>query len=256
MFFFLSKLLAFLLKPLVWILAILIYAIWTKKPKRKQKSLWIAVSFFFFFSNVFIANQVLHWWEKDGLATNQIQEGAYDIAILLGGYGNAYGLPQDGRFVFAGSANRFTQTLELYRTGRVKRILLTGGKSDIRQRNNSEAVAAQAFLLRLGVPESDIIVETNARNTRENALFTKALLDDMEHGKCLLVTSAFHIPRASACFDAVGLDYTPYAVDYMKGRSTYKVSRFLVPDPAAFQIWGLLLKEWIGLIAYKLVNYA
>ncbi|MEM0992995.1 MAG: YdcF family protein [Bacteroidota bacterium] len=255
MFFILSKILSFLIKPMVWILLTLVYALWVKQPKRKQKSLWTALGFFFFFSNSFVANQALQWWEQEGLMMNQIPQGAYDVAILLGGYGNPYGLPQDGRFVFGGSANRLTQTLELYKTGKVKRILLTGGKSDLLQKNASEAITAREFLLRLGVPDQAILVEPDARNTRENALFSKALLDRIAHDDCLLITSAFHMPRASACFDAVGLECTPYAVDYMAGKTIYNFNHFLFPSPSAFKTWNILFKEWVGLLAYKFANY-
>ncbi|MEN0046977.1 MAG: YdcF family protein [Bacteroidota bacterium] len=254
MFFLFSKILNFLINPLVWILAAMIYALWTKKASRRKKGLWIATGLFLFFSNEFLSNQLLHWWEKDTITADQIQQGEYDVAIILGGYGDAYAIPDD-RFNFAKSANRFTQTYELYRAGKIKRILLTGGKSDIWQSNESESILARDLLLRLGVPDSTIILEPNARNTRENALFTKEILDSIKYENCLLVTSAFHMKRAKACYDKVSLTYTPYAVDYRARRSPKSLKYYLVPDGSSFGVWQMLIKEWMGYVVYRFAGY-
>ncbi|MEM8527368.1 MAG: YdcF family protein [Bacteroidota bacterium] len=255
MFFLFSKLLNFLINPLVWILAAMVYALWTKKERRRKKSLWLALGLFLFFSNEFLSNQLLHWWEKETITADQIQTNEYDIAILLGGYGDPYTIPNHDRFNFAPSANRFTQTYELYRTGKIKRILLTGGKSDIWQENQSESILAQNLLLRLGVPDSAILLEPDARNTRENALFTQDLLDKIEHGDNLLITSAFHMKRAKACYDKVGISYTPYAVDHRSKRSPKSLKYYLVPDSGSFSTWKMIIKEWIGFVVYRIAGY-
>ncbi|MEL6718652.1 MAG: YdcF family protein [Bacteroidota bacterium] len=255
MFFLFSKILNFLINPLVWILAAMLYALWTKKADRKKKSLWLALGLFLFFSNDFLSNQLLHWWEKDSITAGQIQSGAYDVAILLGGYGDAYIVPDHDRFNFGKAANRFTQTYELYQAGKVKRILLTGGKSDIWQANQSESILAKDLLLRLGVPDSAILLEPNARNTRENASFTKELLSQIDHQDCLLITSAFHMKRAKACYDKVNIEYTPYAVDYRSKRSPKSLKYYLVPNSNAFGIWQMLIKEWVGYVVYRLAGY-
>lgn len=255
MFFLFSKILNFLINPLVWILAAIVYALWTKKADRRKKGLWFALGLFLFFSNEFLSNQFLHWWEKDTITADQIQQNEYDIAILLGGYGNAYAIPDHDRFNFSKGANRFTQTYELYRTGKIKRILLTGGKSDIWQTNQSESILAQDLLLRLGVPDSAIILEPNARNTRENALLTKEVLDKIDYQNCLLVTSAFHMKRAKACYDKVNISYTPYAVDYRAIRSPQSLKYYLVPHSESFGVWQMMVKEWVGFVVYRFAGY-
>lgn len=255
MFFLLSKLLNFLLNPLIWVFTALFFGLRSKKPSRKRYSFFLATILLFIFSNEFFFNTVINWWEVETIQANEMQKGDYDIAILLGGYGDANGIPAHDRFVFGTSANRFTQTLELYRTGKIKRILLTGGKSDIKQKNRLEAIAARELLLRLGIPDSVILLETNARNTRENALFSKQILDSLKYENCLLVTSAFHMKRAKACFDKVGISYTPYAADYKSKNPKYNFGYFLKPNPNILGDWEILLKEWVGLVAYKIVGY-
>lgn len=252
MFFLLSKLLLFLLNPLVWLSACLIYAVWTKKSKRRYRSLISATAILLIFSNQFLCNQVFKWWETPPTTIKE----TYEVAILLGGYYNNGGLPEDGRFTFGDAANRFTQTFELYQDGKVERILLTGGRSDLLERNELEAPKASQLLQKFGVPDSVIIVEPNARNTYENAIFTKQLLDSLGYQKCLLVTSAFHMRRARACFDKADVNYTIYPTGYHQIQSPSKLSYYLQPNASTLSDWSLLLKEWVGYISYKMMDYA
>lgn len=97
----------------------------------------------------------------------------YDTGILLGGYINFNALAPAGVSTFNQAGNRLTGTLMLYRTGRIRRILLSGGRliGDVRP----EADAVREFLLQCGVPDSAILVENRSRNTRENALYSRAI---------------------------------------------------------------------------------
>ncbi|NJN34334.1 MAG: YdcF family protein [Saprospiraceae bacterium] len=80
----------------------------------------------------------------------------------------------------------------------------------------SEAAMTLPFLKTLGMPDSDIVLETKSRNTRENAILTKVILDKMGFGqaRCLLITSAFHVPRASAIFKKVGIRFSVFPAHF------------------------------------------
>jgi uncharacterized SAM-binding protein YcdF (DUF218 family) len=255
MFFVLSKLLAFLLNPFNWILGCLVIALWTKNVKRKQRFLGLSLFLFLFFTNGFLCNQVFKVWENEIVEPTFVADSSYQVAVLLGGYLDNKGMPDDGRFIFGDGANRFTQTFDLYQQGHIERILLTGGRSDILKRNAAEAPRAKQLLQQWGVPDSVIIVEGEARNTYENALFTKQYLDSLGYDHCLLVTSAFHMPRATACFNKAEVEYDTYFVDYQYIKVPPKFKHFVLPDTGAPGMWQLLLKEWVGLVAYKIAGY-
>ncbi|MEM1328223.1 MAG: YdcF family protein [Bacteroidota bacterium] len=255
MFFVLSKLLTFFLNPLNWILLCLGYAFWTKRPKQKQRFLGISLLLFLVFTNEFLSNQVVSLWENQTAETTISSDSTYEVAVLLGGYHNSDGKPDDGRFVFGDAANRFTQTLELYQAGRIERILLTGGRSDVLERNEAEAPRASQLLQLLGVPDSAIIVEAQARNTHENAMHTKVYLDSLGYDHCLLITSAFHLHRARGCFDKVQISYDAYPVDFRQIETPLTFNHFLFPNTHVPGAWRMLFKEWIGLLAYKIMGY-
>ena len=71
-----------------------------------------------------------------------------------------------------------------------------------------EGKYAEQFLLNLGIPAADILIESESNNTRENAVFTQKLLTQkMPAAKCLLITSAFHMRRSIGCFNKVGMQF-------------------------------------------------
>jgi uncharacterized SAM-binding protein YcdF (DUF218 family) len=123
---------------------------------------------------------------------------------------------------------------------------------------SSEAELLKRFLIMTGMPETDILIEEKSVNTRENALFTKEFLEkngiatDQEF---VLITSAFHMPRSKKCFDKVGLKTIPFPVDYYSHDIKYDLPSILYPGPGAISNWQLLVKEWIGLVVYRLVGY-
>lgn len=255
MFFVLSKIFAFFIKPIVWIMALLVFSLWTKNQQRRRRAIVWALLLLVFFSNRWISNQVFRCWEPETLTADRI-EAPYDIGIVLGGYSNSFIEPQHDRHNFSERANRLTNALELYFSGKVKKLMLTGGSGRLIQDGPSESEMMVAFLHRLGIPESDYIIEPDSRNTWENALFSRNIVQTRYPGaSCLLITSAWHMPRSQACFQKAGLEVTPFAVDYISERKRLDFDLIFVPDKLGLYKWELLIKEWIGCAAYRMQGY-
>lgn len=255
MFFILSKILAVFLRPMVWIAISLLLALFAKGQRWRRRSLITAVGLFFFFTNPFLLNQVMRWWEPETLTADQIVE-PYDIGILLGGYSNSQIVPNHDRHNFSNRANRFINAFELYQSGKIKKILLSGGSGHLTEDRPLEAKEMQLFLLRLGIPDSSIIIESESRNTHENARYTAQIIQDSFPGtSCLLLTSAWHMPRAAACFEKAGLEVTPFAVDYFSETIRFSPDALFFPYRHSFARWEYLIKEWVGLMMYRLKGY-
>jgi len=259
----LSKLLSFLINPLVWIIFCLLLARFLKKERWKKRSLTIGILLLLFFSNEYISNLAMYVWEERTITVQDIQQDIqepYDIGILLGGYSKITKqiLDDNHLFLLNSSASRLTQTIELYKLGKIKKLLLSGSSGDIFQKGVAEAENAKRYLIKLGVPETDIIIESKSRNTYENALFTKEALQKEileKDAQLLLITSAFHIYRAEKCFKKVGLNTTPFSVDFHAPQPLVFQLSDLVPSPLAIQNWQLLIKEWVGLVVYRMKGY-
>ncbi|MEQ8704706.1 MAG: YdcF family protein [Phaeodactylibacter sp.] len=255
MFFILSKLLVFLLKPITWVAGLLFMSWFSAHPGRKRKYVMFALVVLLLFSNGFIFNMVISAWEPQTLTADQI-ESPYAVGILLGGYSNLNIRPVHDRHNLNERANRFINAFELYKKGKIRKLLLTGGQGSLTKRNPAEASEVVHFLETLGVPRRDILVEDQSRNTYENAAFSKALIEEQGiDGPFLLLTSAWHMPRSAACFEKAGLEVTPFAVDYLTEEWSPSPEQLILPNARTFYLWELLLKEWVGILAYRLKGY-
>ncbi len=253
MLFYLSKIVFIFLKPITWIVFLSLLSLITKRKKLRKWATLGSISLIIFFSNPAILNLVLSIYEGQATPFHQL-DNDYDFVILLGGFSNldkedgtAYSMNERG--------NRLLTTMELYKQGNAAKILMTGGSGDIWQDKASEALVVQDFLLRMDMDSSDILVESKSRNTYENAKFTKELLNELQQGnaKCLLVTSAFHMPRAKRLFIKQGIDITPYPTDFMN-RPLNRPDHIFLPSGKTLWLWDLIIKEWVGIISYRIAG--
>ncbi len=255
MFFIFSKLLYFIIQPINWLVGCLLLCVFTKNEKRRRKSLYLSLFLAVFFTNHFIFNLFMNWWELDTQLITEIEQ-PYEVGVLLGGFSNFYQRPNADRHNFSERGNRFFQTLELYKSGKIKKILVTGGSGNILDKVNNEAVAIKDFMLRIGIPENDIIIEPKARNTYENGLYTKEIINTQyKNASLLLITSAWHMRRSKAVFDKAGLKYTPFSVDHIGETVRWHPQSTLIPDRRGFYRWEVVIKEIVGYIFYKLKGY-
>ena len=251
MFFILSKILSFLTTPGFWVFILLVLALW--KPHKRKKFLWWAFGVFYFFSNGMIINMCLRWWDwqKETLPPQT------EIAVVLGGY-SSFNF-ETNQVEFNGSADRVMIPLQWYFNGNIKKIFLSGGSGELLKQTYSPQLKVAELLVRSGVKASDIIVEPKSRNTRENALFVANYVDslNLDKSKMVLVTSAMHMRRSMGCFEKVGLNLSPYPVDYNSTSIWDKASfsSIFIPDMSALAGWNSLTHEWIGYISYKLMGY-
>jgi uncharacterized SAM-binding protein YcdF (DUF218 family) len=256
LFFVLSKLLAFLIKPLNVVILTGLAGFLTKNPRKRQRlALW-SLLLLIVFTNRGLVSWCAGRWETgqvnpDGIAV------PYDIGILLGGYYDFDTRTPPGVVSFSISGNRFDNTLLLYKQGKIKKILLSGGAGRLVGTVEAETPVVRRYLNRIGVPDSVLILEDRSRNTRENALYSKMLIDSLYPGgtRCLLISSAWHLRRAGACFQKAGLPCDLFGADYFTEQSNDNPFRWIEPDWETLMKWNALIKEWIGYAAYWAKGY-
>ncbi|TPE44469.1 YdcF family protein [Pontibacter mangrovi] len=253
MFFILSKTLDFLLLPIVWVLLLLFLAVFLKSAIWRRRCLLGALAMLLLLSNPFLANLAWRAWEARPVPVREV--GTYDVAVLLTGV-TEYHPEATDRVHTKKGADRFLHTLQLYRLGKVNKILITGGKGFLMDEMVPEAEQLKRIMLQAGVPEEDLIVETGAVNTRENALNTaKILQQHPEWQKVLLVTSAFHMRRAAGCFTKAGVTFDSYPTDFYSSAPIYTPDYMIIPNAVAFEGWQHLVHEIAGYVVYKVLGY-
>jgi uncharacterized SAM-binding protein YcdF (DUF218 family) len=249
-FFALSKLLLFLTKPLTWALVCLLIGLFTKNALRKKRFFLGAVLLLFFFGNAVLFNEVMLRWE--GNRSPLPAPKTPGVAVVLGGYASWDPARQRGQLTEAG--DRIFGAIRLYHSGLVRKVLITGGAGDLFQKQRSEATYVRQMLIETGIPDSAILAEAASRNTHENAVFTRRLCDSLKvSGPFYLLTSAAHMPRSLGCFRKAGIEVQALPQHYVsKAGRGYNFQDYLLPSAYVLNQWEPLLKEWVGVLAYRL----
>ncbi|AWB33461.1 YdcF family protein [Orrella marina] len=170
--------------------------------------------------------------------------------LLLGGAGQSF--PSSiastfGHADFGDAVDRILYAAQLYREGVAPRIIITGGNWRLEDTDRpSEASSTRELLIHLGVPAEDILVEERSRTTRENFLYTDALLKQHGiNGPLALVTSASHMPRAIRNAQTLRIDAEGFPTDWRSHGLMLHALPWL-PSASALSQSEVALKEWLA----------
>ncbi len=148
------------------------------------------------------------------------------------------------------AAERMTAVAKLAREHPYAKIVFTGGNGRLFG-GASEAAFALRLFESFGIARHRIVLEDNARNTVENAILTKALVDPKPHQRWLLVTSAHHMPRSIGIFRKAGFPVEAHPVDF-RTRGTDDLIDTFGSIAAGLARTDTATREWVGLLAYWL----
>jgi uncharacterized SAM-binding protein YcdF (DUF218 family) len=153
------------------------------------------------------------------------------------------------------TAERLVEAAILARRFPDARIAFSGGDAGVLYSTGNEAEGAESLLTALGVPRDRLILEAKSRDTYENAVFLKEELTrqgELGPGKrWVLVTSAYHMPRAIGAFRAAGFDVEAWPVDY-RTRGPADLTRPFDKVSEGLRRVDVAAREWAGLLAYWL----
>ena len=173
-----------------------------------------------------------------------------DLIVVLGG--SAFG--HDPRWPYpnlGGNIDRYWYAARLYYAGRARTVLLSGARDRRRPPGPTEAQLGWMFLIDLGVPADNQILDNISKTTQEHVKHVARVLDANEMDTFLLVTSAIHMRRAEAVFRAGGLEPVPVATDF-KRRSDAKLTPWhCIPNVHSLSGSTAALHEYFGYWFYR-----
>lgn len=192
-------------------------------------------------------------WETELVTDAELDE--YQAGVLLGGF-SSYDEDHD-RITFRFTADRFMQAHRLLETGKVDRLVVSGGSGYVTRPDLKEGLFVAEYLDEINVPKRKILLDAESRNTHENALNTAALLKEngLEGETVVLVTSAFHMPRAKACFEKAGIEVVPFPTDPIASERLWYPDYLLLPSASVLAHWNVLIHEWVGYVSYWFMGY-
>ena len=263
MFIFLSKLLPLFVYPLGLACVLLLISLLISYNRKASSILvLLALVILWLSSTTGFSNLLARSLELKYLAPVEIPSA--EVMVVLGGGTEPASSPRSGVEI-NGAGDRVLYAAELYKEGKAAQILLSGG--DIEWQDTGSTTPAEdmaSILIQLGVPESALRLETESKNTYENAVYAKEILDEQGITQILLITSALHMPRAVAIFENQGFEVTPVPVDFsvteneaaMKASDGF-VSKFMdiLPSAGNLSQTTSALKEYLGYAIYKLQGW-
>ncbi len=256
--FIAAKLLAFATQPLAWVALLILGALLSTRSRRPTRSIRLSAA-------ALTLLLILGWEPLPNLLLRQLENQypphtptenwqAYAGVIVLGGaLEPSYTWTAPRQSALNEAADRMTEVLPLLRQQPHLRVLFTGGEGDLFANGLSEADRAKIFFDGQGISSAQVTYESASHTTYENALLSKQLagVDPTRHW--LLLTSASHMPRAMATFQAAGWNVTAYPVDFRSGTHTPWTQYTM---DVGVKKWRTALHELLGLLAYRLAGRA
>jgi uncharacterized SAM-binding protein YcdF (DUF218 family) len=260
MFLFLSKLLPLLLYPIGLTLVLLVIAgiILKRRPRSAQRLILLAGLILWVSSSDLASSALVKSLERQNLPAAIPNAAAI---VVLGGATHSQMPPRSGVEVNE-AGDRVLYAAQLYRQGKAPKVILTGGRIAWHDGGRSESADMAQLLEPMGVPQSAILEDPDALNTRENAVNVQKILQQQGIQDFLLITSAIHMPRSLMIFRKLGMTPTPAPTDFLKtdvdlGRSTAEGKLLsLLPDAGNLEHTTQALKEYLGMLIYRLKGWA
>lgn len=260
MFVYLSKLLPLLIYPLG--LACLLLGGALVLRRRRSWSLYLVAAAFLLLwlcGNRLVSMSLVRSLEWQYLPPAELPRA--EVIVVLGGGTRSQVYPRPIHEI-GEAGDRLLYAAYLYHQGVAPHLLLSGGVVAVDgPALQPEAEAMATLLTLLNVPHDALWLEPRSRNTHENAVETRKLLEPRGINRIVLVTSAMHMPRAVAIFEKQGFEVVPAPTDFLVTQADWNY--YLTPSPAV-QVFNLLatpealdntsraLKEYVGILVYRL----
>jgi uncharacterized SAM-binding protein YcdF (DUF218 family) len=248
--FVFSKLLSAITQPLFWL------AVWwcvalvllSRFRRFAASMLWVGLVVLGLLGFNALPEALLRSLESRFNVPNVTQGEQYTGVIVLGGATGSPGIYKAHAQVPLGdAAERMTAPIALMRKFSNFELIFSGGEGRLVPTGTTEAELAKAFFAEQGVDMKRVTLESESRTTRENANRVAALLGERCKQPWLLVTSAWHLPRSMAEFQAVGCNVTAYPVDFRTGEETSWTEYSIA---SSLMAWQTALHEYLGMFVH------
>jgi uncharacterized SAM-binding protein YcdF (DUF218 family) len=214
------------------------------------------LAIFYLTGHSVLINELCLLWEPAPIVVSDSTQlmPASKVCVILGGY-SGFDHTRN-RVGFTEASERLFYPLQNILNHRIDTVILTGGSASIVMKKYYESNHIAKYLKGYGVNGNRIFIDAKSRNTYENAVETKKILDALKITEpVLLVTSAFHMRRSMGCYEKAGVKYIAYPVHYL-GNATrdYNLEAWLIPSTGAMEKFQTLLREVVGMISYKITG--
>lgn len=217
--------------------------------KRKPLLIWLGLILFYLFATPVVSDTIFSFVEKGQTRKDLKNLPNADAIVVLGGMFN-YVKTENGGMNEWGDPDRFFGGIELFKAGKAPDIIFTGAKMPWAEKDQeTEGESLKNYAIDMGVPDSVIKISGLVTTTEDESKEVKKLLPASKN--IILVTSAFHMPRAKSLFERQGFNVIAYPVDSKVSLERRNVLDYL-PNAESFRNSETGIRELIGRLFYRL----
>ena len=242
---YLHKILPLIVSPLFLIIFLIISGTIIKSKKITLFGVVILI----FCSLPIISNKLIHYLEKDYTLQDASTINNADAIVVLSGMLKTIKVDDKLKYEFGDGVDRILSGIDLFKNNKASLLILTKGQVPW-SLGIPEGEYLKEFAIKFGVPKKSILLTDNVQNTDQEAKSVKKLLNS-NNAKVILVTSAFHMPRAKKVFEASNIKVIPFAVDFINSHQKLTFMSF-IPSADALKGTSLFVREMIGRLYYNL----
>ena len=244
-----NKILPLIFSPLFFVLGLIIIGLIIDS----KKTSFAGAIILFIFSMPIVSNRLINYLEFNYELKQPSEIESADLIVVLSGMIIRIKTKRGTDFELDPAADRIFAGIDLFKLNKAPYLILTRGKLPWSS-GLSEGEYLKKIAIKYGVPEKKIHLTEIAMNTEQEAKSIRKLISKNKtknNTKIILVTSAFHMPRAQKVFKAAGLDVVPYAVDFRNRHTKISLMSF-IPSAHSFEGTSLFFREMIGRTYYNL----
>ena len=241
---YLHKILPSIFSPLMLVIGLIVLGI----IFNLRKFSLIGIIILILSSLPIISNKFIAYLEKDYQPIEIAEIENVDAIVVLSGMIRVIGDEENLKYEFTDSVDRFFAGLDLFNNNKSPILILTRGKMPW-SLGIAEGEYLKELAIKYGVSEENIILTDEVQNTDQEAKAIKEILT--EDAKIILVTSAFHMPRAEKVFKAANINLIPYPVDFQNSKSKTTMMDF-IPSAGSLFDTSHFVREMIGRLYYNL----
>ena len=242
---YLHKILPLIVSPIFLVIFLITWGI----VFRSRISGILAVSILIICSLPIFSNKLITSLENEYILSDASSAKTADAIVILSGMVRTINGKNGLSYEWAEASDRIFARIELIKENKAPIMVLTGGKLPWSV-GKPEGEYLRDVAIKNGVPNKNILLTKNVENTDQEAKAVAKLLNKASP-KIILVTSAFHMPRAQKVFEAAGIKIEPFAVDFLSGAGKYTIMNF-IPSAGALNQTSFFIREQIGRLYYNL----
>ena len=242
---YLHKILPLIVSPLFMILVMVIGGLIIGS----RKISFTGIAILILCSLPILSSELNAYLEKDYQLNRTSDVDTASAIVVLSGMVATIKTKDGFAYEWTDSVDRIFAGIDLFKENKAPFLILTGGKLPWSV-GKPEGEYLRDVAMKYGIPKKYILLSENVENTDQEAKAVRKILstDDL---KVILVTSAFHMPRAKKVFEAAGITVIPFPVDFLSRAEKLTFMNF-IPSAAAFYTTSFFIREIIGRAYYNL----